>query len=91
MAYNTNPQMPRLRAQAVEMVLNGKSIREVARYFGYRPGTVCKWVHKIPQQGIGVREIPTTSSRPKHHPKESSNELVNRIVKLRIDEVSPSY
>lgn len=85
MAYNTNPQMPRLRAQAVEMVLNGKSIREVARYFGYKPGTVCKWVHKIPKQGIGVREIPTTSSRPKHHPKESSNELVNRIVKLRKD------
>ncbi|HWQ60514.1 MAG TPA: helix-turn-helix domain-containing protein [Candidatus Fimivivens sp.] len=38
MPYATNPKMPRLRARAVRMVREGKTISEVARYFGYTKG-----------------------------------------------------
>jgi transposase InsO family protein len=73
--------MPKLRAKAVGMVVMGYGVREVARYFGYRPGTISKWVHKVPKGG--AREIPTGTSRPKHHPKETKNEIVRRIVEVR--------
>ncbi len=73
--------MPKLSAKAVEMVVMGYGLREVARYFGYRPGTISKWVHKVPKGG--AREIPTATSRPKHHPKETKDEIVKRIVEVR--------
>lgn len=50
--YTTNPGMPKLRARAVNMVFSGKSISEVARYFGYTKGAVSKWCHKSPPSGI---------------------------------------
>ncbi|KKP32604.1 MAG: hypothetical protein UR22_C0009G0031 [Parcubacteria group bacterium GW2011_GWC2_32_10] len=34
MAYTTNPKVPRLRVRAVNIVRSGKSISQVARYFG---------------------------------------------------------
>lgn len=81
MAYTINPKLPRLRAQAVEMVRSGKGVRETARYFGYRPGTVSKWCKKTPLPG--VFEIETTSSRPNHHPNETSTKLIEKILKTR--------
>lgn len=81
MAYNTNPKMPKLRAQAVQMVHFGKSIREVARYFGYHPSTVMRWLRKAPV--LGAREIPTESSRPKSHPNQTPWEIERRIIELR--------
>lgn len=82
MTYSTNPHLPRLRAQAVEMVRSGKSMREVARYFGFDAATISRWSKKATPSGSWV--IPTTSSRPHHHPKELSAAVVNRIVELRI-------
>ncbi len=81
MPYTINPQMPKLRARAVNMVRAGKSISEVARYFGYSKGAVSKWNQKVPPGG--VREIPTRSSRPHHHPRELSEEIVKAIVACR--------
>lgn len=81
MAYTTNPKLPRLRARAVDMVRSGKSVTEVARYFGYSKGAVSKWCRKAPVGGTW--EIPTWSSRPKHHPKQTRAEIVRRIVTLR--------
>ena len=79
MAYTTNPRMPSLRAKAVRMVRSeGKSISEVARYFGYTKGAVSKWCAKAPLGG--VYEIPTESSRPHHHPNELSEEIVDTII-----------
>lgn len=46
MAYTTNPKLPRLRAHAVDMVRGGKSVSEIARYFGYTKGAVSKWCKK---------------------------------------------
>ena len=60
--YTTNPRMPRLRAKAVEMVRRGKTVSEVARYFGYSKSAVSKWCKKVPKGGAYA--IPTKSSRP---------------------------
>lgn len=82
MAYTKNPQMPKLRAKAVTMVREGQTIRQVARYFGYEPSTIKRWCDRSPAY-LGLREIPTLSSRPNHHPSEISHELVSRIRELR--------
>jgi len=60
------------------MVQLGKSVSEVARYFGYSKSAVSKWCHKVPK--AGAHEIPTESSRPHHHPSELSNEIVDKII-----------
>lgn len=74
--------MPKLRAKAVNMVLlEGKGIREVARYFGYHPSTIMRWVRKCPSSGI--RALETESSRPHFHPKETPHDVVQRIVQIR--------
>jgi len=79
--YTTNPKMPRLRARAVNMVREGKSVAEVVRYFGYSKGTISKWCKKMPSGGSWI--IPTLSSRPHHHPRELSNDLVKKIIEYK--------
>lgn len=81
MPYTTNPRMPKLRARAVQMVRSGKSVSEAARYFGYSKGAVSKWCSKAPW--FGAYEIPTESSRPHHHPKELSEDVVSKIIEYR--------
>lgn len=81
MAYTTNPKAPRLRAKAVQMVRAGKTVSEVARYFGYTKGAVSKWCAKMRKEGSWI--IPTLSSRPHHHPNELSDEKVNAIIACR--------
>jgi transposase-like protein len=83
MAYTTNSKIPRLRAKAVEMVRGGRTVTEVARYFGYSKGAVSKWCKKYPSGGAWV--IPTQSSRPKSHPKQLSKSVVRRIKELRVE------
>lgn len=60
------------------MVRQGKTVSEVARYFGYGKGTISKWCKRYPSGGAWA--IPTLSSRPHHHPKELSSELVKKII-----------
>lgn len=81
MVYEINPKMLRLRARAVRMVEQGQSIRAVARYFGYHPSTVMRWIRKTPL--AGAHEIPTESSRPNSHPNQTPNEIIERIIELR--------
>lgn len=86
MAYTTNPNLPRVRMQAVELVRSGQSVREVARHFGYAHNTVLNWLKCRPEYGWhGRLEIPTRSSRPDHHPKELSREIINRILDIRAE------
>jgi transposase InsO family protein len=80
--YSTNPHLPKLRARAVELVRLGKSIREVARYFGFNPSTVSRWNRKVPKSG--THAIPTNSSRPHSHPKQLKATVVQRIIELRL-------
>ena len=79
--HTTNPRMPRLRTKAVSMVLSGKSATDVARYFGYSKSAISKWCKKVPVGG--VHYIPTKSSRPHHHPRELSQDLVEKIIEYK--------
>src|SRR3989344_3938639 len=82
MPYTKNPYMPRVRRDAADMVRRGCSKEEVGRRFGVGSSTICKWVKKA--QKIGFHPIPTQSSRPHHHPKQLSDDLVWKIFQQRI-------
>src|SRR6266496_4379267 len=84
MSYSKNPNLPKVRAQAVKMVRAGHSTRTVARHFGYSQGAIVKWCQKVPPDVHDFRSgIPTESSRPRHHPKELSEEVVKQILEYR--------
>lgn len=81
MPYTINPYLPKLRAKAVDMVRQGQSIRSVARYIGVDASTISRWNKRAP--AMGAYAIPTQSSRPHHHPKQLSKNIVKRIVEIR--------
>lgn len=83
MSYTSNPKLPKLRMDAVKLVRAGHSIRSVARYYGYQPSTVMRWVRRADTNGYWAKTIPTGSSRPRHHPAELSPEIVKAIVEMR--------
>ncbi len=74
--------MPKVRRDAAEMVRKGFTPAEVGRRFGVGDSTISKWVKKA--KTWGLHPIPTLSSKPKHHPKELSNDLVWKIFHQRI-------
>lgn len=82
MAYSNNPQLPRVRREAAALVSKGWSARKVGRYLGFHHTAVLKWVKRA--EKIGLHPIPTRSSRPKHHPKQLSNEMVWNIFHKRL-------
>ncbi len=75
--------MPKVRRDAATMVRIGYGVRTVARRYGVSPGTISKWVKKA--EKLGIHPIPTKSSRPHHHPKELEENVVKRIIKIRLD------
>lgn len=75
--------MPKVRQDAADMVRRGSTPAEVGRRFGVGDSTIAKWVKKAKQ--IGYHPIPTLSSRPKHHPKELSEEKIKAIVAKRLE------
>jgi transposase len=81
--YTNNPNMPKVRRDAAEMVRRGSGVRTVARRYGVTPSAVSKWVKK--SKKIGLHPIPTESSRPHHHPSELKEEVVRKIIKIRLD------
>lgn len=83
MAYDTNPRLPALRAKAVDMVREGKSVTEVARYFGFSKGAVSKWCRRAPSGGCWA--IPTRSSAPRSHPAKLDEAVTYRIKELRLE------
>jgi transposase InsO family protein len=80
--YTNNPNMPRVRRDAADMVRRGNGVRTTARRYGVSPSTISKWVKKAKK--IGYHPIPTKSSRPHHHPKELNDDVVKRIVEIRL-------
>lgn len=81
--YTTNPQMPKARMEAVRLVkYRGWTTRKAARYTGFSQSVIVKWCRKDPTGGW--RRIPTLSSKPHHHPKELTEEIIRRIVTLRL-------
>jgi transposase InsO family protein len=83
MSYSKNPNLPKVRADAVKMVRSGKSTREVSRYFGYSQSAIVKWCAKVPKNTYQYRVIPTESSRPFSHPDQLSEEIIKQIVDYR--------
>ena len=75
--------MPKVRREAADMVRRGFTPTEVGRRFGVGSSTICKWVKKAKRYGHIA--IPTLSSRPKHHPAELDDAIVQVIVKKRIE------
>jgi transposase InsO family protein len=82
MSYTTNPHVPKVRRDAADMVRRGYTPTEVGRRFGVGSSTICKWVKKA--KIYGYHPIPTLSSKPRHHPRELSNDLVWKIFHQRI-------
>ena len=81
MSYTNNPYMPRLRRDAAEYARRF-GVRAASRHFGFPPGTICKWGQKATK--IGFHPIPTRSSKPHHHPKELTKEVVDKIISVRL-------
>ena len=82
MAYTTNPFLPRVRMEAVNLVrLKGWGVREAARYIGVAPGTISKWIARAPYKGSAG--IPTLSSAPQTHPNAIPKSIEALIVKER--------
>jgi putative transposase len=83
MPYTKNPHMPRIRKEAAQLLLRkGWSTRKVARHFGFNQSTIVRWFKK--SKSYGYHPIPTLSSKPKHHPKQISNDLMWKIFHQRI-------
>lgn len=82
MAYTNNPNLPRVRGQAVELVRRGWTARKVARHFGFSHSAVVKWWAKSLARGYG--SIPTLSSRPKTNPRGLSRTMISEIIKERV-------
>jgi putative transposase len=81
MAYTSNPNVPKIRQEAAQLVHRGWSARKVGRYLGYHHTTVMDWV-KLSKK-IGYHPIPTRSSRPKSHPRRLSLEIENKVIEIR--------
>jgi len=84
MAYTQNPQIPKVRMDAVKLVKSGWSTRQVARHLGFAQGTIVKWTQRAPQNSPWARVIPTKSSRPHFHPQQLSPEIVRAILDYRL-------
>ena len=83
MAYTKNPNLPKVRMEAVRLVKYRKwTIRKVARYVGVAASTVSRWC-KSPW-GTGWIPIPTRSSKPKTSPMALPKETVEAIITERI-------
>jgi transposase InsO family protein len=83
MAYTQNPYIPKVRQDAADMVRRGLTPAEVGRRFGVGDSTIAKWVKRA--RIVGYHPIPTLSSRPHHHPKQLSDDVVNKIVTKRLE------
>ena len=73
--------MPKVRREAVNMVKRGHSMRQVAKYYGFNPSTISRWVKKAPSDGRC--SIETKSSRPKSSPRAIDRKIVRKIIKQR--------
>ena len=75
--------MPKIRREAAHLLVRKNwSTRKVARHFGFNQSTIVRWFKK--SKVYGYHDIPTKSSRPHHHPKQLTEEVVRKIVALRI-------
>lgn len=82
MAYTTNEKVGKVRIAAIRMMANGKSSREVARYFGYNQSTIVRWYTRR-HEAWHKKELPTHSSRPHTSPNRTSQTIEGLIIAKR--------
>lgn len=82
MTYTTNLNIGKVRMQAIRLLRDGKSTREVSRYLGYAQSTIVKW-NKRKNEAWHIQELPTRSSRPHTSPKRTSREVEAKIINTR--------
>ena len=83
MSYTTNPNLPKVRRDAVHLVKGEKwSIRKVAKHTGFNPSTISRWCRNPLATAWSI--IPTKSSRPKRSLNALKKEVVEAIIKKRI-------
>src|SRR3989339_40908 len=83
MPYTINKNMPKIRREAAQLLVRKKwSTRKVARHFGFNQSTIVRWSKK--SKIYGYHDIPTKSSKPHHHPQQLKEELVRKIINLRL-------
>jgi len=83
MPYTNNSHMPRIRKEAAMLVYNGWTTRKVARHFGFSQSVIVKWVKKA--KVLGCHPIPTKSSKPHHHPKQLRENIIKKIISIRLE------
>src|SRR5439155_4659420 len=83
MAYTSNPNLPKVRRDAVHLVKCEKwTVRKAAKHFGFNPSTVSRWCRHPLATGWSI--LPTQSSRPKTHPHTLKKQIVEAIITKRI-------
>lgn len=83
--YTIYNRLPRIRMEAVRLVQAGRSVRQVARHFGFTHSAVVKWVDRARFLPQNARLIPTRSSRPEHSPRVLDTNVVRAILELRAE------
>ena len=77
--------MPKVRMQAVRMLKQGYSTRQVARHFGYSYSSVSRWAKRYREEYLSLNTyLQTRSSRPHHHPRELSQDIIEAIREERL-------
>lgn len=83
--YTSNPNIPKVRLEAVKMLRTGKSTREVARHFGFSHSSIVRWDQRYKEEYLTLHtHLKTRSSRPHHHPRELSQDIIDAIVEERL-------
>ena len=84
MAYTNDPRMAKVRRDAVRLVkYRGWSTRKVARHYGFAQSTIVAWCKR--DVTGGWHELPTRSSRPKSHPRQLNDDVVRKIIDIRLE------
>lgn len=82
MPYTSNPYAPRARKTAIlTLKKEGLTCAEMARRMGVHRSTIGRWLARDTHHYL--IPIETHSSAPKHHPNETSKEVLARVVKIR--------
>ena len=82
--YTSNPNISKVRLEAVRMLRKGYSARYVARHFGFSHSSVVRWNKRYKEEYLSLNtHLVTRSSRPHSHPRELSHEIIDEIVTER--------
>jgi len=82
--YTINPNIPKVRLEAVRMLHKGYSSRVVARHFGFDQSSIIRWDKRYREEYLTLNtHLQTRSSRPHHHPNELPQDIIDAVVTER--------